>query len=139
MRYRPTNQADLQAHAGMLAILAEDLADVPVALLEQAIQRHATTSPYMPKAADLIRLARECDYSRVAKVERRGGSYVEDHVASLNANLKRDDIEWAVSEQGTPYLRDKPSWSANRTRELEAKAERDRQEWKRAQQQAGNL
>jgi hypothetical protein len=57
LRYRPTNQADLEAHAGMLALLAEDLADVPTDLLERAVQHHVATSPYMPKAADLIRLA----------------------------------------------------------------------------------
>ena len=59
LRYRPTNQADLEAHGGMLALLAEDLADLPVSLLELAIQRHCAASPYMPKAADLIKLAQE--------------------------------------------------------------------------------
>ena len=59
LRYRPTNQADLEAHAGMLALLAEDLADLPTGLLEVAIIRHCTTSPFMPKAADLIKLAQD--------------------------------------------------------------------------------
>lgn len=41
----------------MLALLAEDVADLPTELLDRAIQRHVATSPYMPKAADLIRFA----------------------------------------------------------------------------------
>lgn len=47
----------------MLVLLAEDLADLPTGLLERAIQRHCTTSPYMPKAADLIKLAQDAEGS----------------------------------------------------------------------------
>ena len=56
LRYRPTSQADLEAHAGALAMLCVDLADAPPHLLERAIQRHALESPYLPKAADLVKL-----------------------------------------------------------------------------------
>lgn len=57
-RYRPTSQADLQAHAAALALLAVDLADMPPRLLERAIAKHVVQSPYMPKAADLVAIAK---------------------------------------------------------------------------------
>lgn len=59
LRYRPTSQADLEAHAGALALLCADLADAPPHLLERAIQKHAIVSPYLPKAADLVKLMQE--------------------------------------------------------------------------------
>lgn len=48
-----------------------------------------------------------------------------------NQRLKRQDIEWAVGPSGL-YLRDKPSWTAERTRQLDAQAEADRTRWKAA-------
>lgn len=59
LRYRPTSQADLEAHAGALALLCTDLADAPPHLLQRAIQRHALESPYLPKASDLVRLMQD--------------------------------------------------------------------------------
>lgn len=41
----------------MLGLLAEDLAHIDPDALARAIDRHVTSSPYMPKAADLIKLA----------------------------------------------------------------------------------
>ncbi len=41
----------------MLSLLAEDLAHIDPEPLERAIDRHVASSPYMPKAADLIKLA----------------------------------------------------------------------------------
>lgn len=38
-------------------MLAEDVAHLAPDLLDRAIQRHVAASPYMPKAADLIKLA----------------------------------------------------------------------------------
>lgn len=57
LRYRPSAQADLEAHAAAIALLARDLADVPVKYLDIAIRRHVLQSPYMPKAAELVALA----------------------------------------------------------------------------------
>lgn len=55
-------------------------------------------------------------------------------VAQRNANLKRDDIEWYVSANGEPLLRDRADWSARRAKEIEAAAERDRQQFNHRQQ-----
>lgn len=58
LRYRPSAQADLEEHAAALALLAADVADIPPDLLDRAIRKHAATSVYMPKAAELIALAK---------------------------------------------------------------------------------
>lgn len=63
------------------------------------------------------------------------GLTVHEEAERRNRLLPRDDIEWAVGESGI-YLRDKPGWSSQRTRELERKAEADRARWKACQRQA---
>lgn len=95
LRYRPTNQADLEAHAGMLALLAEDLADLPIGLLERAIQRHCTTSPYMPKAADLIALA------KAQQDTARPSTSLQEYADDLNAKnfSKANDWHWFVNSR----------------------------------------
>jgi hypothetical protein len=62
-RFRPSVQADLEAHAHAIRLLTEDLADVPASLLEQAAQRWAATKPYLPKACELIEMAKQCGVS----------------------------------------------------------------------------
>lgn len=57
-RYRPTSQTDLEAHAAALALLAVDLIDMPPHLLAKAISKHVMECPYLPKASDLVRLAK---------------------------------------------------------------------------------
>lgn len=59
----------------------------------------------------------------------------QEHADYLNATMTRVDVEWVVGEQGL-FLRDKPMWSINRTRQIERQREHDRQDWKRAQAQA---
>ena len=59
LRYRPTSNVDLDAHAALLALLASDLAEMPPAILDRAIKAWALQSPFMPKAYDLVKLARE--------------------------------------------------------------------------------
>jgi hypothetical protein len=105
LRYHPTNSTDLNSHQAMLALLAEDVAMLPPDLLEKAIDRHVTLSPYMPKAADLIRLAREIEMSSGARLQRRGGTYAEDLAASYNAKRTRQDVEWFVNDAGEVKLR----------------------------------
>jgi len=56
LRYQPRAAADLEAHAGKLALLATDLADCDPALLDAAIQRWARSSVWMPRASELIDL-----------------------------------------------------------------------------------
>lgn len=58
LRYRPTNAQDLEAHAERLRLLTEDVADVPVHLLEVAAKRWVRENHFMPKASELVALAR---------------------------------------------------------------------------------
>lgn len=57
-------------------------------------------------------------------------SYAEALAAQYNARLTRNDIEWFVDHGGNLRLRDRPSWSAAKTREMAEQAERDRQQFK---------
>ena len=59
LRYRPSAQADLEAHAAAIALLARDVADIPPAYLRQAIDQWVRRSPFMPKASDLVSLAQQ--------------------------------------------------------------------------------
>ena len=88
LRYRPTAQADLEAHAAQLALLAVDLAEMPPKILEQAVNRHVVKSPYMPKAAELIDLCRQ--------IQQEGGGHV-------SGKLTRDDIANIVKDYNQKY------------------------------------
>jgi hypothetical protein len=57
LRYRPSERADIEAHAARLVLLACDLADLPVEALRKAVDRWAVTKPFMPKACELVELA----------------------------------------------------------------------------------
>lgn len=52
---------------------------------------------------------------------------------------RANEIEWYAGQDGRIYLRDRPEWTAQHTAYLARRAERDREDWKRAQRQAGNL
>lgn len=58
LRYRPSAQADLIAHAEAIRLLTEDVADVPVELLDAAAKQWARENRFMPKASELVALAR---------------------------------------------------------------------------------
>lgn len=53
--------------------------------------------------------------------------------AQRNTNLSRDDIEWFVAASGELMLRDKPSWTERRTKELAASAEAARRDFNHRQ------
>lgn len=104
LRYRPTSQTDLEAHAAQLALLVIDLADVPVAMLERAIQDWSVRSPYMPKAYDLVQLAK----SYLPKPPpQSGGSTTDWPTMAGRANQDmhtrengRQDIHWVADHAG---------------------------------------
>lgn len=58
LRFRPSVQADLEAHAEAIRLLCEDVADIPVHLLEVAAKRWVIENKFMPKASELIALSR---------------------------------------------------------------------------------
>ncbi|MDR2880500.1 MAG: hypothetical protein LBV29_01170 [Azoarcus sp.] len=53
VRYEPLGQADLQAHAGRVALLAQDCADLNPLKLRHAAMRWAQHKPFLPKACEL--------------------------------------------------------------------------------------
>lgn len=102
LRYRPSAQADLEAHAASLALLTTDIADIPPEVLEEAIRRHASQSVYMPKAAELFALARDIETAQGLK-----GRPV-DMAARRNAQLRAEgnlNLEWYYDEHDQIQLR----------------------------------
>jgi hypothetical protein len=64
LRYRPTAQADLEAHAAMLALLTRDCANFNPDDLERAIAKWVRTEKWMPKASELADTIRSLDGGR---------------------------------------------------------------------------
>jgi hypothetical protein len=97
LRYRPSAQEDLEAHAATLGFLTTDVSDIPPDILEQAIAQHVRTSHFMPKASELIAIA-QTFVPRAGKIDwvQRGN----DH---LRAN-GRFDIEWHRDASGNLKL-----------------------------------
>lgn len=90
LRYRPSAQADLEAHAATIALLACDLADVPPRYLERAINQHVTQSPFMPKASELMALVQQLQDSE----GRRSDTPLADRWNAALAAEGRHDIRW---------------------------------------------
>lgn len=88
----------------MLSLLADDVAHLPPEALERAIDHHVLTCPFMPKAADLIKLAQ--DHTDAVNLPRQPGqTYAEALAYRYNERCSRDDCEWAVDGNGSVYLR----------------------------------
>lgn len=100
LRYRPSVQADLEEHAATLALLTTDVADIPPDLLEQAIRRHVMKSPYMPKASELIELARNLLNQ---KQQARSDMPLVDRWNARLAAEGRYDIRW-IDDNGQMKL-----------------------------------
>lgn len=98
LRYRPSAQADLQAHAASLALLASDLADIPPDFLDRAIKQWVRQSQFMPKAAELAAIAQG-----MTTKSQRDPQALCDHGNSNLAQIGRDDIRWIVVD-GQPSL-----------------------------------
>jgi hypothetical protein len=98
LRYRPNNEGDLEAHAQRLRLLAEDVADVPPALLETAAKRWVRESHFMPRASDLIALARS-NMKEVTVGTEAGRQQLQDHCDRLNM-ISKGKGGWHVIEQG---------------------------------------
>jgi hypothetical protein len=94
LRYRPAAADQLEAHHAKLAALISDLADLQPTVLERAARHWVRQSAFMPKASELIALARN-----FANAERGGRSGRLDVAALRNARLAeepggRRDLRW---------------------------------------------
>ena len=61
LRYQPSAQGDMQAHGARVALLANDLADIPADRLRAAIARWVSFRPFLPKASELRSIAENLD------------------------------------------------------------------------------
>ncbi len=116
MRFRPTAQADLEAHAAMLALLIRDLGDVNADALEKAIAEHVRCSRFMPKAAELFDLveryrvdsrpivtAHAAPYHQQDIQDRDRSKFVTADWAELNERLELLGASKRYHSDGTRY------------------------------------
>jgi hypothetical protein len=83
-------------------LLASDVADVPPDLLERAVREHVTRSPYMPKAAELIALAR----GYIERARSDSSLRSADMAKPANAKLQAEGsaMRWWYDKQGNIRL-----------------------------------
>jgi hypothetical protein len=105
LRYRPSESSDLEAHAGKLALLAVDCADLPPHILEAAGKKWASTSPWLPKASDLIALCQSMVAPPAMEKPRQGETYAHVLCDKYNQMVKRAGCEWFVNHSGDMQLR----------------------------------
>lgn len=83
LRYRPAVAADLEAHAEALRLLCEDVSDIPAHLLQAAADRWVRENRFMPKASELVALARG-QVSIATRGTDSGLKQLQDHCDRLN-------------------------------------------------------
>lgn len=96
----------------MLALLTQDVADMPPDRLDRAIRQWVRTQRWMPRAADLV-AACQADQRAEMSGKRNGADPVDDArdwVAQRNARLASDPkgrrgVEWFVDDTGGLALR----------------------------------
>lgn len=93
-RYRPSQADDVKVHTAKLEVLASDLADVPAEPLQRAISQWIMSKPFMPKANELVDLAREY------QPHRRASSTNLTLAQQYNLTLKRNDVRWVDTPDG---------------------------------------
>lgn len=103
LKYQP-NSADQQAgHDAKVAMLTEDVAEIPPALLREVIDHVVRTSPFMPRAADIHHFAKNIGARRSAQ----GVQSQDEVVAAGNANLAekgRMGLLWVLNSSGQAEL-----------------------------------
>lgn len=100
LRYRPAAADQLEAHQAKLAALIGDLADLEPAVLERAARHWVRQSAFMPKASELIALARN-----FASAEHGSALHRLDVAALRNARMAaepgaRRDLRWIDDGRG---------------------------------------
>jgi hypothetical protein len=91
LRFRPSVQADLEAHAATLALLTRDVAHLNPDILERACSQWVQQSRFMPKAAELIDLCRN-----IGDRSNRGLQGRVDQGNEQLAKMGRTDCRWVA-------------------------------------------
>jgi hypothetical protein len=87
-----------------LALLASDLRDMPPHLLAKAIEKHVLESPYLPKASDLVKLAKGFIAER-APAGPEGETLTQRRNRLLLADPHgRRDVKWVETADGGSRL-----------------------------------
>lgn len=100
-RFRPSAADDVKAHTAKLEIMAADLADVPEHALSLAISEWIRTEKFMPKAAELIALAREVVKPAAISAQ----AFCDQRNAGLTDKSFETGKEWYVDGDGSPRMR----------------------------------
>jgi hypothetical protein len=107
LRYRPSAQADLEAHAEALALLAKDVAHLVPEALESATRRWVRESRFMPKAAELIAICQQMRKPTAAQETcDHLNAYLRGEVPGVKGEFidhKRSDVHWVV-RNGKPEI-----------------------------------
>ncbi|WP_419825158.1 hypothetical protein [Sphingomonas sp.] len=112
VRFQHTCGDDPEGFKARVGLLAEDLADAPPLILRRAVVEWVRTSPFLPTAADLIRLMREALEARDGgprTAAPAGFNWMEHVAAKRNAEMAADPharqgVAWVVLD-GSLQLR----------------------------------
>lgn len=126
LRYQPSAQADKQAHAARVALLASDVADVNPLKLRLAIARWVKDRPYLPKASELRLIAESFDELPAADLHM--------WCADRNAWAERLGMDWWYRVISRPLPDGSPRLEVEkiegwRAREARAASKGERIEW----------
>ena len=105
LRYRPSANTDAEVHAASIALLARDLADIPPHYLERAITEWVRNNRWMPKACELIDLAKAMLPPVRPRHDETGGSFLENLCARYNRDNKRTDMAWVIDGDWIKFQR----------------------------------
>ena len=134
LRYRPSLQEEIEAHAGRLALLAADLSDLPPPALRYAIDRWVIARPYMPKASELAELAQQY-LTAPAPGQGRKAPPPDVQCHERNLALKAAGnfrMRWRIvggAWQALDYLEWLEEQSDEESREALARLKRERERW----------
>jgi hypothetical protein len=101
LRYRPSVQADLEAHAATLALLTRDVAHMRPETLERAARTWAQEERFMPKAAELIGLCRKLEKPNVnvqASCERANAQLATNGTNEKRRSEGLPPVRWVVRD-----------------------------------------
>ncbi len=100
-RFRPSGADDVKAHTAKLEIMAADLFDVPEHALSLAISEWIRTEKFMPKAAELIALARDAVKPGAISAQ----AWCDQRNAGMPDKSQDRGKEWYVDGEGSARMR----------------------------------
>lgn len=118
LRYRPSDPDALADHTARLALLADDLGDIPALALEAAIRHWSAGKPWLPRACDLAELAQRLS----TPAADRAPISPAEQIAARNAYLEAIGnyrIRWVLGPDGAWLPTDFADWRRRQAIEAE--------------------